>query len=339
MRRLTLLWIPFLLAWSETAPAQEAQPSFCYRARPKSVCSAFAFTNFGTYLVLGSDITSGDTPLRAVADWGVMANVDSRNAIGASVFASLDRLGVGVGPAVHYRRWLSSTASVDVAVGTPLLAATDHLRSGSVFGLVRWSPNHWFSLAERHGGDGGRRRRTAPEPQGGPRVAPGERRARLQVGGQARRQRCPARGEPRQGGRVARAVHPRPRQHPVGRHVRILHGARPRREPGSGTLPVAERGQPHVVRHDEPQIALPLRPRAGRAVEAKPRAVRPAGRQVRREPHAQRAHPFLIGSGTPLEAAQHGASRPLALCRRAERRGLKRQVLERREAVPARVVQ
>src|SRR6184192_3332573 len=88
MRRRTLLWFPLLLGWSETAPAQEAQSSFCYRARPKPACSAFAFTNFGTYLVLGSDITSGDTPLRGVADWGVMANVDSRNAIGASVFAT-----------------------------------------------------------------------------------------------------------------------------------------------------------------------------------------------------------------------------------------------------------
>ena len=149
MRRRTLLWFPLLLGWSETAPAQEAQSSFCYRARPKPACSAFAFTNFGTYLVLGSDIKTGDTPVRAVADWGVMANVDSRNAIGASVFASLDRLGFGVGPAVHYRRWLSSTASVDVAVGAPLLAATDNLQSGSVFGLVRWSPNHWFALAAR----------------------------------------------------------------------------------------------------------------------------------------------------------------------------------------------
>ena len=149
MRRRTLLWFPLLLGWSETAPAQEAQSSFCYRARPKPACSAFAFTNFGTYLVLGSDIATGDTPVRAVADWGVMANVDSRNAIGASVFASLDRLGFGVGPVVHYRRWLSSTASVDVAVGAPLLAATDNLQSGSVFGLVRWSPNHWFALAAR----------------------------------------------------------------------------------------------------------------------------------------------------------------------------------------------
>src|SRR5437764_12929475 len=85
MRRRTLLWFPLLLGWSETAPAQEAQSSFCYRARPKPACSAFAFTNFGTYLVLGSDIKTGDTPVRAVADWGVMANVDSRNAIGVSV--------------------------------------------------------------------------------------------------------------------------------------------------------------------------------------------------------------------------------------------------------------
>ena len=149
MRRRTLLWFPLLLGWSETAPAQGAQSSFCYRARPKPACSAFVFTNFGTYLLLGSDITNGDTPARAVADWGVMANVGSRNAIGASLFASLDRLGFGVGPAVHYRRWLSSTASVDVAVGAPLLAATERLQSGSVFGLVRWSPNHWFALAAR----------------------------------------------------------------------------------------------------------------------------------------------------------------------------------------------
>src|SRR5256885_16037232 len=68
---------------------------------------------------------------------------------GAPLYVTLTRLGLGVGPAVHYRRWLSSTASVDVAVGAPLLAATDDLESGSVFGLVRWSPNHWFALAAR----------------------------------------------------------------------------------------------------------------------------------------------------------------------------------------------
>ena len=145
MRRLTVLSIALLLAGSEAAPAQE---SLCYRAQPKPACSAFAFTNFGGYVVLGSDVT-GDTPLREVADWGLMANVDSRNAIGGSVFASLDRLGFGLGPAVRYRRWLSPTSSVDVALGTPLLAAFSNMRAGSLFGLVRWSPNHWFALAAR----------------------------------------------------------------------------------------------------------------------------------------------------------------------------------------------
>jgi len=148
MRRLTVLPIALLLAWSATAAAQDAAPSFCYHARPKPACSGFAFTNFGGYMVLGSDIT-GDTPLREVADWGVMANVDNRNAIGASVFASLDRLGFGLGPSVRYRRWLSPTASVDVALGAPLFVTTNHLQAGSLFGLVRWSPNHWFALAAR----------------------------------------------------------------------------------------------------------------------------------------------------------------------------------------------
>ena len=155
MRQLTLLFIALLLAWSEPAPAQNAQDSasapppapLCYRARPKPACSAFVFTNFGGYLVLGGD-TFNDTPLREVADWGVMVNATARDAVGASVFASLDRLGFVVGPAVRYRRWLSSAAALDIAVGAPLMTTGD-IQSGSVFGLVRWSPNDWFAVAAR----------------------------------------------------------------------------------------------------------------------------------------------------------------------------------------------
>jgi len=148
VRHLSLLCIPLLLAWSEPAPAQGAQDSvadrqaapLCYRARPKPACSAFILTNFGGYLVLGGD-ESNDTPLREVADWGVMANVSARDALGASVFASLDRLGFALGPAVRYRRWLSSLASLDLAVGTPLVTGAGNMQTGSVFGLVRWSPS------------------------------------------------------------------------------------------------------------------------------------------------------------------------------------------------------
>src|SRR5207244_3449282 len=91
---------------------------------------------------------TNDTPFREVADRRSLPNGTPRDAVGASVFASLDRLGFVVGPAVRYRRWLSSAAALDIAAGTPLLTTTD-IQSGSVFGLVRWSPNDWFAVAAR----------------------------------------------------------------------------------------------------------------------------------------------------------------------------------------------
>ncbi len=149
MRHLTLLCIPSLLAWFENLPAQAAQDSaagqtptrLCYRARPKPACSTFILTDFGGYLV------TGDFPLGGVVDWGLMVNVSTRDAIGTSVFASLDPLGFGLGPAVRYRRWLPPSGSFEVAVGTPLTRTND-IR-GAVFGLVRWSPNHWLAVAAR----------------------------------------------------------------------------------------------------------------------------------------------------------------------------------------------
>jgi len=155
MRRLTVFFILLLLAWSERAPAQATQDSsaartrarLCYRARPRPACSAFVLTNFGSYLVLGRD-ESGDAPLRGVADWGLMVNVGTRDAVGASVFASLDRLGFALGPAARYRRWIPPSRSFEVAVGTPLVADND-IETGSVFGVVKWSPNHWLAVAAR----------------------------------------------------------------------------------------------------------------------------------------------------------------------------------------------
>ena len=151
MRRLTLLCIPLVLAWSEMLPAQAARDSaagqrptpLCYRARPKPACSAFVLTNYGSYVV------TGDFPVGVVVDWGWMVNVSTRDAIGASLFASFDPspLGFRLGPAVRYRRWLPPSGSFDIAVGTPL--AHPNTIRGAVFGLVRWSPNHWFAVAAR----------------------------------------------------------------------------------------------------------------------------------------------------------------------------------------------
>ena len=151
MRRFIILCIALPLAWTEAATAQAAHRVLCYHARPKPGCSAFILTNFGTYLVLGR-ATSGDTPLRALVDWGFMANVSDKDAVGASMFFSADRDGFGIGPALRYRRWLGDAKSVELAVGAPLASAgADNyaMTIGSVFGLVKWSPTHWFGVAAR----------------------------------------------------------------------------------------------------------------------------------------------------------------------------------------------
>ena len=160
MRSFTLACIALLTTWSETAPAQafpdsapaRAPGSLCYRAQPKPACSAFLLTNFGSYLVIGQPQTGplyGLGPLRGVADWGVMVNLGGRDAAGVSVFASVEQQGFVLGPAVRYRRWLSNGAALEVAAGTPVTSSTDNILPGSVFGLVRWSPNSWFAVAAR----------------------------------------------------------------------------------------------------------------------------------------------------------------------------------------------
>ena len=132
---------------AQDSTAQSAPGPLCLHARPKPRCSAFFLTNVGTYVVLGGG-NGSETSLRGVLDYGFMVNVNTRDAFGGSVFGSLDGDGFALGPAVRYRRWLTPKASFEVAVGTPLLANSG-MHTGSVFGLVKWSPNHWFSLAGR----------------------------------------------------------------------------------------------------------------------------------------------------------------------------------------------
>jgi hypothetical protein len=127
--------------------AQGAKGQFCLRAQPKPDCSAFLLTNAGAYVVLGGP-NGRETAARGVFDYGFMVNLNTRDAVGASVFASLDREGFAAGPSVRYRRWLTATSSFEVALGKPV-AGDPSLQTGAVFGLVKWSPNHWFAVAAR----------------------------------------------------------------------------------------------------------------------------------------------------------------------------------------------
>src|SRR3989475_13284983 len=104
MRGLTLLCPVFLLACYADVSAQAGPDStaahtpapLCYRARPKPTCSAFLLTNFGSYVVLGRDEVN-DTRLREVADWGLMANITTRDAIGGAGVPHLDPREVAAG--------------------------------------------------------------------------------------------------------------------------------------------------------------------------------------------------------------------------------------------------
>src|SRR5437867_176223 len=111
MRRLTLFCIPLVLAWSEMLPAQAARDSsaagqrptpLCYRARPKPACSAFILTNFGGYAV------TGDFPVGVVVDWGWMANVSTRSAIGTAVDRPIPAPPKSSGGGAHRSEWSSA---------------------------------------------------------------------------------------------------------------------------------------------------------------------------------------------------------------------------------------
>jgi hypothetical protein len=117
----------------------------CFRARPAPECSVFFLTNAGGYINPGS--TTGSTPLRAIVDWGVMVNVSPRDAIGGSWFVTLDENEFTTGPVVRYRRWFEGDRSLDVALGTPVTGG--QLKAGSILGLVKYNPVHWFGVGVR----------------------------------------------------------------------------------------------------------------------------------------------------------------------------------------------
>ncbi len=104
---------------------------------------AFFLTNAGVYV--------GAPSARAVVDWGVMVPAGRQAAIGASFFAIGDYDGFAGGPAIRYRHWLGPQASLDVAVGVSIVASTsnNNPKTGSLYGLVKWSPVRWFGIAAR----------------------------------------------------------------------------------------------------------------------------------------------------------------------------------------------
>jgi hypothetical protein len=144
-------------------PQSEAVSEFCWRPRPSLSCRVFAVTDFGVLFGLTqqgwSPVSANQTGAPAsrgeiISDLGVMWNVGSRQALGATWLIGLtfDDAEWLTGPAVRYRRWLTGKQSFDLAVGTAIAPLGDdygNLRRGSVLGLLKYNPAPWVGFAVR----------------------------------------------------------------------------------------------------------------------------------------------------------------------------------------------
>lgn len=163
--------MPHLLAVlvpAASAPqSYRAQPptvrDFCWRPRPLSSCRAFAVTDFGVLRGVTRrgwrSAYSGQSDEwgwkgEIVSDLGVMWNVGSRQAVGATWLLALTYNDSEwfSGPAVRYRQWLKGTQSVDLGLGTLVAPVGDNygdIRRGSIVSLVKYNPAPWVGFSIR----------------------------------------------------------------------------------------------------------------------------------------------------------------------------------------------
>jgi hypothetical protein len=148
-------------------PAPVPRP-LCWRAAPKASCSVVILTSFGLYAIGGSrETATGFDPVlgqptgivrqvsagaRATGDWGLLFNVGRRDAVGFSLFGSIESRKYGydseLAAFVRYRRWFGNTRSLDLALGMPVILRNgDALRSP--YGLVKFNLNNRLGVALR----------------------------------------------------------------------------------------------------------------------------------------------------------------------------------------------
>jgi hypothetical protein len=89
---------------------------------------------------------------RATGDWGFLLNVGQRNAVGASLFGSVESIGHSaqseLGAFLRYRRWLGNGKSLDLALGMPVVLRNANAQR-SPYGLVMLNLNRWIGVAVR----------------------------------------------------------------------------------------------------------------------------------------------------------------------------------------------
>lgn len=134
-RRIACLLLAGCPGFLAAQATRDSAGGICFRARPAPQCRGFPVTNAGVYV-----------PGHVVMDYGVLFNVNPRAAVGASWLVSIGDQESVTGPMVRYRRWVSTTQSLDMALGTPVAG---DLKAGSVLGALTYNPVQWFGVGVR----------------------------------------------------------------------------------------------------------------------------------------------------------------------------------------------
>jgi len=132
-----------LAAQTRAAPDSAPPAPLCWTARPAPRCTALLVTNLGGYVDLGA---GGGA--RLAEDAGVMVNVARRDAVGATYYLTMDETGLfSSGPAVRYRRWLSDSRTLDLAIG--ILGPAKNADRGALMGLIRYGVGPYLGFVLR----------------------------------------------------------------------------------------------------------------------------------------------------------------------------------------------
>ena len=131
------------------AAASVEKPGCVLHASPD--CVYFGLTNIGVafgdarkpdgYGNIGDSSNS-----EMFIEGGVMRNVSSRNAIGATWFVAFDNAEGSTGPGARYRRWLTARQSLEAGLSIPVASGYE---GGTLFGMIRYSPAPWIGLTVR----------------------------------------------------------------------------------------------------------------------------------------------------------------------------------------------
>ena len=124
----------------------------CFLARPKPRCSSFWIIESSLlFRQSGHNVREGKEKFLITGNLGYMANLDTTNTIGGSIFVSGDDDSGKFGLCFRYRKWLGRRMSLDVSPGIILLSSDNYLDSkppGFIMTVSLGKPN-WF-LATVH---------------------------------------------------------------------------------------------------------------------------------------------------------------------------------------------